>query len=74
MISSARNFKYIIQKLNILGQKQTIQPVPVVLDCLGHFVLLVLILSIAHLLSRYPTSSSQLSPLVHLLSLGHLLP
>ena len=38
MISSAWNLKHKIQKLNISGQKQIIQPVPVVSDCLGHFV------------------------------------
>ena len=38
MISSARNLKHKIQQLNVLGQKQIIQPVPDVLDCLGHFV------------------------------------
>ena len=37
MISSAPDLKHILQKLNILGQRQIIQPVPVVLDCLGHF-------------------------------------
>ena len=38
MISSAPDLKHILQKLNILGQRQIIQPVPVVSDCLGHFV------------------------------------
>ena len=38
MISSALDLKHILPKLNILGQKQIIQPVPVVSDCLGHFV------------------------------------
>ena len=38
MISSAPDLKHILQKLNIFGQRQIIQPVPVVLDCLGHFV------------------------------------
>ena len=38
MISSAPDLKTILQKLNILGQRQIIKPVPVVSDCLGHFV------------------------------------
>ena len=38
MISSAQNLKHKIQKLNILGQKEIIQPVPLVLDCLGDVV------------------------------------
>ena len=38
MISSAPDLKHILQKLNIFGQRQIIQPVPVVSDCLGHFV------------------------------------
>ena len=38
MISSAPDLKHILRKLNILGQRQIIQPVPVVSDCLGHFV------------------------------------
>ena len=38
MISSALDLKHKLQKLNVLGQRQTIQPVPVVSDCLGHFV------------------------------------
>ena len=38
MISSAPDLKHILQKLNILGQRQIIQPVPVVFDYLGHFV------------------------------------
>jgi len=38
MISSAQDLKHILQKLTILGQRQIIQPVPVVSDCLGHFV------------------------------------
>ena len=38
MISSAPDIKHILQKLNILGQRQIIQPVPVVSNCSGHFV------------------------------------
>ena len=38
MISSALVLKHKTQYLNILGQSQIIQPVSVVLDCLGHFV------------------------------------
>ena len=38
MIFSAPDLKHILRKLNILGQRQIIQQVPVVLDCLGHFV------------------------------------
>ena len=38
MISSAPDLKRKLQKLNILGQSQIIQPVPIVSDCLGHFV------------------------------------
>ena len=38
MISSPPDLKHILQKLNILGQRQIIHPVPVVSDCLGHFV------------------------------------
>ena len=38
MIFSAPGLKHILRKLNILGQRQIIQPVPVVSDCLGHFV------------------------------------
>ena len=38
MSSSAPDLKHILQKLNILAQRQIIQPVPVVSDCLGHFV------------------------------------
>ena len=38
MISSAPDLKHKLQKLNVLGQRQIIQPVPVVSDCLGHFV------------------------------------
>ena len=38
MISSAPDLKPEIQKLNVLGQRQIIQPVPVVSDGLGHFV------------------------------------
>ena len=37
-ISSAPDLKHILQKLNILGQGQIIQPVPVLSDSLGHFV------------------------------------
>ena len=38
MISSAPDLKHKLQKLNVLGQRQIIQPVPVDSDCLGHFV------------------------------------
>ena len=38
MISSVLDLKHILQKLNILGQRQIIQLVPSILDCLGHFV------------------------------------
>ena len=38
MISSAPDLKHKLRKLNVLGQRQIIQPVPVVSDCLGHFV------------------------------------
>ena len=38
MIYSAPDLKHILQKLNILGQGQIIQPVPVVSDSLGHLV------------------------------------
>ena len=38
MISSAPDLKPKLRKLNVLGQRQISQPVPVVLDCLGHFV------------------------------------
>ena len=38
MISSAPDLKPKLRKLNVLGQRQIIQPVPVVSDCLGHFV------------------------------------
>jgi hypothetical protein len=38
MISSAPALKHILQKLNILGQRQITQLVPSVSDCLGHFV------------------------------------
>ena len=38
MFFRAPDLKHILQKLNMFGQRVIIQPVPVVSECLGHFV------------------------------------
>ena len=47
---------HILRKLNILGQRQMIQPVPVILDCLGHFIPIYCVIGDSH-----TASSSQYS-------------
>ena len=69
MISSAQNLKHKIQKLNILGQKQIFQLVPVVLDCLGHFVPIYSLVS--QLVSESKTSPSVRSTLLALSMFPH---